>query len=142
MKNSLLSYLSILIVYIGVGYFAIERLRTGDPLSTPSYVGLVLMVPSLIIITVACFQQASAFSAGAQTNHLVTSGIYRRIRNPIYLFSIPFIVGFMLLFGFIHNLPYVAIVIVLQIRRARKESRILETAFGDTYREYRKQTWL
>jgi protein-S-isoprenylcysteine O-methyltransferase Ste14 len=142
MRNNLFNYISILIVYLGVGYFTMERLRTDEPFSTLSYVGLVLMVPSLIAITIARFQLGSAFTASAQANHLVTTGIYRRIRNPIYLFSIPFIAGFLLFLGFSQYLPLVAIVIVLQIRRARKESRVLKTAFGDSYRKYRKETWI
>jgi protein-S-isoprenylcysteine O-methyltransferase Ste14 len=33
------------------------------------------------------------------------------------------------------------IVIPIQIIRARREARILEAAFGDAYREYRRHTW-
>jgi protein-S-isoprenylcysteine O-methyltransferase Ste14 len=35
----------------------------------------------------------------------------------------------------------VPIVIVVQTLRARREARVLETAFGDAYREYRSKTW-
>ena len=32
-------------------------------------------------------------------------------------------------------------IIPMQIIRARKESAVLEAAFGDQYREYKRQTW-
>jgi protein-S-isoprenylcysteine O-methyltransferase Ste14 len=32
-------------------------------------------------------------------------------------------------------------VVVLQTLRARREARVLEVAFGDEYREYRRKTW-
>lgn len=31
--------------------------------------------------------------------------------------------------------------IVMQTLRARREAQVLEAAFGDTYREYRRKTW-
>jgi protein-S-isoprenylcysteine O-methyltransferase Ste14 len=33
------------------------------------------------------------------------------------------------------------LIITVQIIRARREARILEAAFGDAYREYRRHTW-
>jgi protein-S-isoprenylcysteine O-methyltransferase Ste14 len=32
-------------------------------------------------------------------------------------------------------------IIVMQTFRARHEARVLEAAFGDAYREYRRNTW-
>jgi len=35
----------------------------------------------------------------------------------------------------------VLVIAVVQIIRARREARVLEAAFGDAYREYRRKTW-
>jgi hypothetical protein len=35
----------------------------------------------------------------------------------------------------------VAAIIVMQTVRARREARVLEAAFGDAYRDYRRKTW-
>jgi protein-S-isoprenylcysteine O-methyltransferase Ste14 len=34
-----------------------------------------------------------------------------------------------------------AAIVAVQTIRARREARVLEQAFGDSYREYRRQTW-
>jgi protein-S-isoprenylcysteine O-methyltransferase Ste14 len=33
------------------------------------------------------------------------------------------------------------VMIVAQTLRARREARVLEAAFGDAYRDYRRRTW-
>ena len=38
-------------------------------------------------------------------------------------------------------LPVFVLLIPLQLWRARKESAVLEAAFGDEYRAYRAGTW-
>src|SRR4030081_2457163 len=78
---------------------------------------------------------------GPQATALVTNGIYSRIRNPIYVSGIVCITGAFLML----QQPYLWIVLFLiitgQIIRARREARVLEAAFGDAYREYRRHTW-
>jgi protein-S-isoprenylcysteine O-methyltransferase Ste14 len=34
-----------------------------------------------------------------------------------------------------------AVMIVVQVIRARREAQVLEAAFGDAYRQYRSKTW-
>ena len=71
----------------------------------------------------------------------MTHGIYSKIRNPIYMFGTLLFAGFVLV---IHRpvlwLGVVAIA-VMQTLRARREARVLEAAFGNAYRDYRRRTW-
>ena len=77
----------------------------------------------------------------AQAKKLVTSGLYSKIRNPIYVFGSCTIVGLILTVGRpIWLLVFIAI-IPLQVWRTGKESSVLESAFGDEYRTYRASTW-
>jgi protein-S-isoprenylcysteine O-methyltransferase Ste14 len=82
-----------------------------------------------------------SFSVRAKATALVTSGIYSRIRNPIYVSGMLFIGGAVLMIGRIEGLAFFLVVIPMQIIRARREAAVLEAEFGDAYREYRKQTW-
>ena len=72
---------------------------------------------------------------------LVTRGIYSRVRNPIYVSGAIFIAGLVL----IMRVPWLwlalVVVVIVQVFRARQETRVLEAKFGDEYRRYRKQTW-
>ena len=75
-----------------------------------------------------------------KTSHLITSGIYRFSRNPIYLSFV--IVG--LGAAFAANSIWIALLmvpLVLIINRIviAKEELYLEEKFGDEYRSYKKQ---
>jgi protein-S-isoprenylcysteine O-methyltransferase Ste14 len=103
--------------------------------------GTGLIVAALTGIIVARYQLGRSFAVRAEAHQLVTHGIYSRIRNPIYLFGIGLLAGFTLVIHRPVVWLLVAASIVMQTIRARREARVLEAAFGDTYREYRRKTW-
>jgi protein-S-isoprenylcysteine O-methyltransferase Ste14 len=104
-------------------------------------VGLVILVPSLCLWALARYQLGSSFSVRPEARQLVTHGLYGRIRNPIYLFGWIFNAGLFVFFG----IPLLVLLLVplvpLQLVRIRREERVLEAAFGDAYRAYKRRTW-
>lgn len=104
-------------------------------------IGVSVMIPSFFLWALARLQLGMSFSGGARATALVTHGLYSKIRNPIYVFGGLFIAG---LFTFIGN-PYLAllllIIIPIQLARIRREETVLEAAFGDDYRAYKRRTW-
>jgi len=82
-----------------------------------------------------------SFSVAPKATALVTSGIYSRIRNPIYISGEIFMVGLVLMVGRRDLLIVPLALVPVQIVRARREAAVLEAKFGDAYREYRKRTW-
>jgi protein-S-isoprenylcysteine O-methyltransferase Ste14 len=113
----------------------------GGAWHTRTVVGLVILVPSFFLWALARHQLGDSFTPRAEARRLVTRGLYSRIRNPIYLFAECMALGIIIFLG----LPWLLLVwvpaIVWQVRRARRESRVLEEAFGDEYRRYRSGTW-
>jgi protein-S-isoprenylcysteine O-methyltransferase Ste14 len=103
--------------------------------------GLCLMIVGFIMWTVARFQLGASFAVKAVARQLVTRGLYSKIRNPIYVFGSCVLAGGILLFGKPVWLLIFLLVIPLQIWRAGKESAVLESAFGEEYRNYRAGTW-
>ena len=109
---------------------------------TPLRIGaLVLTVGGLAAVAIARYQLGSAFTLSPQARTLVTHGIYSKIRNPVYIFSS---IAIAALFIYIDRPIYLwsfLILIPLQLFRAHKESQVLEARFGDSYRQYKSQTW-
>ena len=103
--------------------------------------GAVIASLSFAAIVVARFQLGSAFSVKAKARKLVTTGIYAKIRNPIYVFGEFFILGVALLSGRWWLLVVGAAIVPMQVMRARNEARVLREAFGEEYGRYRAQTW-
>jgi len=103
--------------------------------------GVALMLVGVAGIATARYQLGKSFSLAPKARELVTRGIYSKIRNPIYVSGAVMLAGFVLV---LHR-PVLWLVllalIVMQTLRARREARVLETAFGDAYREYRRKTW-
>ena len=104
-------------------------------------VGAALMLLGIGGIATARYQLGKSFSVSAKAHQLVTHGIYSKIRNPIYVSGGVMLAGIVLV---LHR-PVLWLVllalIVMQTLRARREARVLEAAFGDAYREYRRKTW-
>ena len=104
--------------------------------------GALVTLASLSLIALARIQLGSSFSVRAKATRLVTTGLYSRIRNPIYIFGCFFFLGLAMFIPAWWLLLALIIVIPMQIVRARREAAVLEATFGDEYRRYRRQTWL
>ena len=135
-----LTAVSILIVFAGlVAFFVVFRDAPRTPLRIA---GAAIAVVSFILWAVARVNLGQSFSVGPQAHALVTRGLYRRFRHPVYLFGTLGIFGLILASGRLGMLWLVAVIVLLQWVRTRREDRVLEQAFGDAYREYRRQTWI
>lgn len=104
-------------------------------------VGLGLAAAGLLLLTMARLRLGNSFSLTPQARELVTGGLYRRIRHPVYVFGTLVIAGLFLYLNILPALLVFLVVIPLQIARARAEERVLEAHFGQQYRDYKAQTW-
>jgi protein-S-isoprenylcysteine O-methyltransferase Ste14 len=104
--------------------------------------GAAISLVALSLIVIARIQLGGAFSVRAKATRLVTTGLYSRIRNPIYIFGCFIFLGLAMFFPAWWLLLLLILVIPMQIVRARREAAVLEATFGDEYRRYRRQTWL
>lgn len=106
------------------------------------FLGMTLATTGMVLWMTARVQLGSSFSPRPEARELVTTGLYSKIRNPIYVFGGLGIVGLCLAMRwYIPGAILVALNIIVQWRRARAEARALEAKFGDTYRQYRARTW-
>jgi protein-S-isoprenylcysteine O-methyltransferase Ste14 len=86
-------------------------------------------------------QLGGAFSVRPEARRLVKSGLYARLRHPIYVFgTAAFLLVLLALQGW-QALIIWAILIPVQVIRARREGALLAKTFGAEYEAYRRSTW-
>lgn len=142
----------VVLAFLALG-FLLERLvplgwPTGTWVDLLTGLGLLLIVIALIIDIAAMRTMAAAKTTilpHKRSDHLVTKGVFRFSRNPIYLANVMLIAGLGLFFG-IWWLVLLAPVngFATQKLAIEPEEAHLEARFGKTYRDYKKSVnrWL
>jgi len=125
-----------------VFYFALLAFAVWKRPHTPMLtVAVVVAAASFPLWILARLQLGTALSFRARADHLVTTGLYSRLRHPVYLFgSIAGVASLVAL-----QVWWVLVVALLlspiTIVRAVREERLLRAAFGEEYEAWRRRTW-
>lgn len=138
-RRSFVGITAVQIIAMAAAFWMLAIFPT--PWNTQRYVGTALALVGVSGIAVARYQLGRSFSINAEAHQLVTSGLYSRIRNPIYVFGSVLLVGFFLVVQRPRLWILLGVVVIGQTFRARREAKVLEDAFGEAYREYRRKTW-
>ncbi|MCD6342770.1 MAG: isoprenylcysteine carboxylmethyltransferase family protein [Spirochaetaceae bacterium] len=111
--------------------------------SVQSVIGLALIIIGFIIMIVGqvtLFRNYSGTVAIREDHQLITHGIYRFTRNPIYLGGIMVVTGLPIyvasLSGFLTSLVLIPII----LNRIRLEENLLTEEFQDAYQKYKETT--
>ena len=106
-------------------------------------VGLALFIIGLTIMIVGqatLWRNYSGTVVIREDHQLITHGIYRFTRNPIYLGAIMVFTGFPLyaasIYGFLTSLLLIPII----LNRIRLEEELLAEEFQDAYQKYKEST--
>lgn len=140
-----------LVVCGGDGYDGLTetlwKLATGQrapaDLSLANVLGLSLFVGGMTIAFVALFTLKMSYSSSLviRVDHrLVTHGLYRRVRHPLYLGVLVAISGAPVYASSWLGGLVLAGLVPLILMRIRMEEALLVEHFGDAYREYRART--
>ena len=141
MRNKIFNYLTLIVVYVAFSLLVIRYFKEITFVNGYTYVGLIWMIVSLVFFTFARIQLGDSFQITAEAKRLVKTGIYKKIRHPIYLFGFTFVLGFFIFTQVFYGLIFLFALAVLQVNRIKKEEQVLIEKFGDEYVEYKKQTW-
>jgi protein-S-isoprenylcysteine O-methyltransferase Ste14 len=134
-----LNYATLAVIAVFVP--AMVMLFRGPPWTVPRIAGLAIAIPSLLLLALARIQLGGAFSVQAKASTLVTTGLYSRIRNPIYFFGGLMIVGIIIWANRPWLFLFFVVLIPLQVVRSRKEEQVLAEKFGAAFLDYKRQTW-
>ena len=104
-------------------------------------IGFAVGAVFLSLVFLARLQLGDSFSIAPEARKLVTTGLYSKVRHPVYVFGTLAILGIALYAHLWPLLPVVLIVIPIQVVRARAEERVLIDKFGEEYLRYKSRTW-
>jgi len=105
-------------------------------------VGMSMAAVGFALWLTARLQLGKSFSVRAEARKLVTTGLYSKFRNPVYLFGGVAYAGLWLAVAPTFLIVFLPLYSLFQYLRVRKEDAVLEAAFGDEYRSYRARTWI
>jgi protein-S-isoprenylcysteine O-methyltransferase Ste14 len=110
--------------------------RVGLP-SVVRWIGLGLATVALVLAIGGLVQLRGL----ENIDHLVTTGLFARLRHPMYAGFILWIVGWVVRYGAAASgiVGLVCIGNILYWRRLEEDA--LESQFGEDYRSYRRRTW-
>ena len=108
------------------------------------WTGFALLVVGTIVRLRPVFVLGPRFSGlvAVQRDHrLVTTGIYRHVRNPSYVGLIVASIGWALVFRSGVGILIAVLLLIPLVARIRSEERLLAEHFGAEYESYRARTW-
>jgi protein-S-isoprenylcysteine O-methyltransferase Ste14 len=123
--------------YLALLVFAVWK----RPHTLTLFVALMIAAASFPLWILARLQLGSAFSFRASARRLVTTGLYSRIRHPVYLFGSIAGLASVLALQVWWLLALALLLEPITIVRAVREERVLKAAFGEEYERYRRRTW-
>ena len=104
-------------------------------------IGFLLGILSLYAFTKA----RTTLDPHGTVTSIVSSGVYRFTRNPIYLGMVSMLIGFPLIFGNVWGIPVAPVFILLMNKLViEHEEAYLEKKFGEGYTGYKSRVrrWL
>jgi protein-S-isoprenylcysteine O-methyltransferase Ste14 len=121
----------------------VKQPQTLSMFPVQSIIGLALFFIGLIIMLVGqttLWRNYSGTVVIRENHQLITHGIYRFTRNPIYLGAIMAVIGLPVyaasLYGFLTSL----VLIPITLNRIRLEEKLLTEEFQDAYQKYKETT--
>ena len=134
-----LNLVTLAVLIVALGFFGMHAAKL--PWTAWRITGMAIALPAFLLFVSARIELGRAFSVQAKATTLVTTGVYSRIRNPIYFFTAVMILGVIIWAGRPWLLLFFAVLIPLQVVRSRKEESVLAEKFGVEYLEYKRKTW-
>jgi protein-S-isoprenylcysteine O-methyltransferase Ste14 len=136
---------AVIVLFAGMGVSAWDLVRQQGslyPFSIRNIVGLVLIAVGLTIELVAQFTLRRFYSSTLvirKDHQLITHGIYRLTRHPIYLGAFMVVgIGVPVYVSSLYGLLTMSALIPIILNRIRMEERMLTEEFGDAYRTYKE----
>ncbi len=131
---------SLYLLALAAAWFAPKHFGFG--IRSLVYVGLAVGLSGVALWIVAMIHLGTSLAVLPGGERLVTRGVYRFLRHPLYLGIDMTLFGLFLAVGSTVGLIYFFVVVLpLNIIRSRLEEKALLQKFGEQYQIYRQHTW-
>ena len=143
------SHLGIFVQGFGIALAGFGPVRSGLPwlgvAAISAYAAIILCVGGAVALFASCsiaLGKNWSFEARTLTDHeLIRSGPYARVRHPIYLGMLLFLLGMAVALGhWVQLLLAIPMFVVGTRIRTQSEDRLLEQSFGEAFLDYRRST--
>jgi protein-S-isoprenylcysteine O-methyltransferase Ste14 len=124
------------IILAVLAYYA-SALESGTRL----IIGLILGIPSLALVITGRIQLGKAFAVMPAAKGLVTTGLYSKLRHPLYLFADLVFLAVFIIIGLPWLLVLWVVLVFIQAIQSRREEKFLADAYGAEYENYKAHTW-
>jgi len=104
-------------------------------------IGLLLTLLGLGIWWIAHLTLGDSFALLPQAKRLVAKGIYKKLRHPIYVGLSLTAIGLAIVSSSPILMGIAIVAVISSVWRAFAEEKVLLQKFGDSYSEYKRQTW-
>ncbi|MDQ1329462.1 MAG: hypothetical protein QG641_2752 [Candidatus Poribacteria bacterium] len=127
-----------LVVWVGDSFFLHKSTFLSD--YVPLYIRLIIL--GFTLITAIYLFRSSHFIASRNRRHdgVVSTGVFRYVRHPLYLASILSCIGLMISTLSLFSIALFVAIFIFYNYIASYEEKLLETKFGKEYIEYKKVT--
>ena len=147
-----LVWVPLVTLWIALPYFALTR--AAPPLGLPEFArdapyaalrwAAAFVAVACLLLTVRCWTRMGNdwrmdVAVGARAG-LITDGMWRHIRHPIYTFSMVLMTGSVVIAPTVPMFAIAVVHIVLMNLKARNEERHLLQTHGDAYQAYARST--
>ena len=106
------------------------------------YAGLTVGAVGVLLWMAAMWSLGSSLAVLPGTDKLVTKGLYRIFRHPVYIGIVLTLSGLFVACGSVLSLVYVLVVVIpLNIFRAKAEEKVLLEQIGPAYQQYKDSTF-
>jgi protein-S-isoprenylcysteine O-methyltransferase Ste14 len=106
------------------------------------YAGLFVGAVGVLLWMAAMWSLGSSLAVLPGTEKLVTKGLYRIFRHPVYMGIVLTLTGLFVACGSVPSLIYVLVVVMpLNIFRAKAEEKVLLEQLGPAYKQYMGSTF-
>ena len=122
-----------------VAYFSPKNFGFGNPQWV--FLALGIGLAGLVLWILGMVQLGKSFAVLPGSDALVSKGVYRYVRHPIYIGIVLTLFGLLFACGSTFGMVYLFLfVIPLNIFRAWNEDRALMEKFGESYKAYSDRT--